>query len=189
MRILLTTYMVAPLRDGTPRPSGAARLRAVGMPSLRSAPIVIAILMSLAAGCGPSFELTLPERFVRLRHAHQLGGYELRATTPDGVVVGVEVIENAENGTLDFWKEAVLTRLRDQQGYALLSEESVRAANGQEGHLMRFGRDLSGHSYRYTVALFVSPTTAIHLVEAGGREEPYTALEPQIEASIERMRF
>jgi hypothetical protein len=105
------------------------------------------------------------------------------------VVVGVEVIENAENGTLDFWKEAVLTRLRDQQGYALLSEESVRAANGQEGHLMRFGRDLSGHSYRYTVALFVSPTTAIHLVEAGGREEPYTALEPQIEASIERMRF
>jgi len=30
--------MVAPLRDGTPPPSGATRLRAVGMPSLRFAP-------------------------------------------------------------------------------------------------------------------------------------------------------
>lgn len=156
---------------------------------MRTGILPILILMSLAAGCGPSFELTLPDRFVRLRDPSALGGYELRATTPDGVVVGVEVIDNAENGTLDFWKEAVLNRLRDQQGYALLSEESVRAANGQQGHLMRFGRDLSGHSYRYTVALFVSESTPIHLVEAGGREEPYVALEPQIEASIERMRF
>jgi hypothetical protein len=34
---------VAPLRDGTPRPSGAARLWALGMPSLRSAPVMAAV--------------------------------------------------------------------------------------------------------------------------------------------------
>lgn len=157
---------------------------------MRNAIHILALVTSLAAaGCGASFELTLPDRFVTLHDDYARGDYELRATTPDGVVVGVQVIDNRDHGTLEFWKEAVTARLRDQQGYALLSEEDVRAASGQDGHLMRFGRDLNGRSYRYTVALFAAPTSPIYVVEAGGREEPYAALETDIEASIRRMRF
>jgi hypothetical protein len=146
-------------------------------------------LVLCLAGCGPGFHLALPDRFVELSPESGRGSYELRATTPDGVIVGVEVIENREHGRLEFWKEAVLRRLRDQQGYALLSEEGIRAASGQEGHLMRFGRDLNGHSYRYTLAIFASESSPIFLVEAGGREETYTPLETDIETSIRRMTF
>lgn len=153
----------------------------------RARSLALASLL-VAVGCGPSFQLQLPERFVALNDSAGRGGYELRATTPDGVVVGVEVIPNEVHGSLEFWREAVLRRVRDQQGYELLAEEETRAANGQTGALLRFGRDLNGHPYRYTTALFVTPS-AIWLIEAGGREEPYAALEPSIERSIAAMRF
>lgn len=152
----------------------------------RRAPLLL--LLFALVGCGPSFELRLPDRFVTLTDSTARSTYEMRATTPDGVVVGLEVIANEVHGTLEFWKEAMIRRLRDQEGYALLSEDEVRAANGQTGHLMRYGRDLNGHAYRYTAVLFVTPD-AIWVVEAGGREEPYTALESEIEQSIRAMRF
>ncbi len=150
--------------------------------------ISLALAALALAGCGPGFELTLPPRFVTLADSAGRGSYEMRATTPDGVVVGVEVIANEVHGTLEFWQEAMLRRLRDQQGYELLAEEEIRAAHGQNGALMRFGRDLNGHAYRYTTAVFVTPS-AIYLIEAGGREEPYAALEGEIERSIAAMRF
>lgn len=146
----------------------------------------IALATLVLAACGPSFQLQLPDRFVVLNEGR--GTYELRATTPDGVVVGVDVIANEVHGNAEFWREALLRQLREQQGYELLGEEPVSAQNGQRGTLMRFGRDLNGHAYRYTVALFVTPDV-IWLVEAGGRQEPYTALEPGIEQSIAAMRF
>jgi hypothetical protein len=146
------------------------------------------IVFALLAGCAPSFELTLPDRFVELRDGSGRGSYELRATTPDGVVVGLEVIDNDHHGPLDFWTDAARRRVRDQQGYALLSEAEIEAANGQSGHIMRFGRDLNGHTYRYTMALFVTEDR-IWLIEAGGREEAYTAVESQIETSISGIQF
>jgi len=156
----------------------------------RAAPLALATLLSTLAGCGPQFDLSLPERFVVLaeddrgRRAH----YEMRATTPDGVVVGVKALEHRVEGSLAFWTEAVTRRLRDQRGYELLSEEDVRSASGVEGHLMRFGRDLGGHSYRYTMAVFVTESR-IWIVEAGGREEPFSALEADVERSIAAMRM
>lgn len=157
---------------------------------MRRAYGVLSVLAILASGCGPGFTLQLPDRFVNLTDdpAHTDEQFGLRATTPDGVVVGVQRLEHRVNGTLVFWSEAVTRRLRDGQGYALLSEGDVTAATGEAGHIMRFGRDLDGHAYRYTVALFVTPSH-IFVVEAGGREEAYEALESGIESSIHGMRL
>ena len=154
-----------------------------------TAPLGLAALLALSA-CGPGFTLTLPDRFVTLTDDPSLrdGRYEMRSTTSDGVVVGVQSLEHRVDGSLTFWSEAVTDRLRDQQGYALLGEEDVTAASGERGHLMRFGRDIDGHAYRYTLALFVTPSR-IFVVEAGGREAVYAALEADIERSIRAMRF
>jgi hypothetical protein len=157
---------------------------------MRRAYGILSVVAVLTSACGPGFTLQLPDRFVNLTddpdHADEQFG--LRATTPDGVVVGVQRLDHRVNGTLVFWSEAVTRRLRDGQGYALLSEDDVTAATGEAGHLMRFGRDLDGHAYRYTVALFVTPSH-IFVVEAGGRDEAYTALEAGIEGSIRAMRL
>ena len=143
-----------------------------------------------AAGCAPSYTLPLPERFATLRddRTGERHDYRLRATTPDGVVVGVKHLNREADGGLEFWREAVAAQLREGRGYALLTEEEIAVASGETGHLMRFGRDLSGHSYRFTVALFVLEDQLL-LIEAGGREEPFVALESEIEAAIRAMRL
>ncbi|MEM1414054.1 MAG: hypothetical protein AAGH15_04105 [Myxococcota bacterium] len=143
---------------------------------------ILALL--LAAACAPSFSLPLPERFVALEDQDDARPpYRMRATTPDGVVLGVRTLDNGVEGSVTFWAEAVTRRLRDQLAYALLADEEVRAKSGEAGRLLRFGRDLEGHTYRYLVALYVAGDT-LFLVEAGGREEPYAALEEAIEAAI-----
>lgn len=155
---------------------------------LRSLLASAALLTAL--GCGPSFEMNLPDRFVVLQSSGQssTAGYVQRGTTPDGVVIALRAIEHREQGTLSFWGEAIVRRLRDQQGYELLSEEAIEAANGQPGQLMRFGRDLDGHSYRYTVAVFPTPAY-LWITDAGGRAEPFTEVESEIEAAMAAARF
>lgn len=154
------------------------------------ASVSIAFALLALAGCGPGFTLQLPERFVNLTDDPDLRDerYDMRATTPDGVVVGVQELDHRVNGSLTFWSEAVTNRMRDQQGYALLGEDDLTAASGQPGHIMRFGRDVEGHAYRYTIALFVTESH-IYVIEAGGRDEAYTALEEDIERSIRAMRL
>ena len=146
--------------------------------------------LTAALGCAPSFEMGLPSRFVVLEadRGDALSGYVQRGTTPDGVVVGLRSIEHRVQGSLPFWSEAVVRRLRDQEGYAVLSEDSIEAANGQAGHLIRLGRDLNGHGYRYTVAVFATPSH-LWIADAGGRAEPFTEMESEIEAAIAAARF
>ncbi|MCC6876565.1 MAG: hypothetical protein IT378_19840 [Sandaracinaceae bacterium] len=146
---------------------------------------LLATALALTA-CGPSYQLTLPEQFVQLQEGR--GTYQMRATTTDGVVVGLDVIPNREHASPTFWVDAARRAVRDGQGYALLGEDAIDAASGQHGQILRFGRDLNGHAYRYTIVLFVTPD-AIWLIEAGGREAAYTAVESEIEASIRAMRF
>ena len=149
----------------------------------------LVLLTVLAGGCGAQFDLTLTDRFVVLEEDDDYRSveYELHATSVDGVVVGVRRVEHDVEGTLTFWSEAVRRRLRDGEGYALLGEDEIQAASGEKGQLLRFGRELEGHQYRYTLALFVTGDH-LWLVEAGGREEAFTAAEADIERALKSFR-
>ena len=143
-----------------------------------------ACLSSLATGCGAIFEMEIPDQFVRLDdESQERDGYEMRAVTNDGVVLGMQVIEHKVEGTLAFWTEAVTRRIRDAQGYALLGTEEVRAASGEPGNLLRFGRDVRGVPYRYTVAVYVTERS-IFIAEAGGREDAFEALEGEVDRAL-----
>ncbi len=147
------------------------------------------LLFTLLGACAPSFTLPLPERFVALEDQDRNEPpYRLRATTPDGVVLSVRTLDNDVDGSPAFGTEAVTRRVRDQLGYVLLAEEELTAASGQPGTLLRFGRDLEGHGYRYLLALFVTKDT-LYLVEAGGRDEAYAAQEEALEAAIRSFRL
>ena len=151
--------------------------------------LVAALAASALAGCGPQFNFSLPERFVVLEDpGASTTGYVQRATTPDGVVVGLRALDHRVEGTLAFWSEAVVRQLRDQRGYAVLAEEDIAAAHGEPGRLVRLGRDLDGHSYRYTIAVFVTEDH-VWIADAGGREEPFAALEPEIEGAIRALEL
>lgn len=147
--------------------------------------LVLVTWLALAlTGCGAAFEMSVPDSFVRLDdNAQERDGYEMRAVTNDGVVLAMQVIDHKVEGSLAFWTEAVTRRIRDAQGYALLGTEEVHAASGEPGNLVRFGRDIRGATYRYTVAIYVT-ADHIFIAEAGGREDAYVPLEGSIEAAL-----
>jgi len=150
---------------------------------------VIAILLWACTGCaGRHFDLHAPDDFVELdERAQERRGYALRATSADGIVIGVREVENDREGSRDFWVQAIRNRLRRAGGYALLEESEVRAASGETGHQMRFGRDESSHPYAYWVTVFVRDDR-ITIVEAGGRRELFDAQADAIQRSIAASR-
>lgn len=158
------------------------------MRALAHGPIAMLVALSVV-GCGHRFEVSTPTDFVQLEEdAQQRRGYAMRATTADGVVIAVREIENDRHGSADFWVAAVRNRLRRAGGYALLEEAEVRAASGQAGHQMRFGRDEGGRPYAYWLTLFVTHDR-IFVIEAGGRRELMEAQVSELETSLATFRI
>lgn len=147
-----------------------------------SASLALAILFAPAlAGCGRPFVPATPPGFVDLGTRYPDGEY--RATTADGVVIGVRAWDNDPKGGLAFWSRALELRMRDTGGYALLDKRNVAARGGLSGVAMRFGHDEGKTPYLYTVALFVTDKK-IYVLEAGGSKAEVTKQEAQIDWAI-----
>jgi hypothetical protein len=141
------------------------------------------------AGCGQHFDVVAPDDFLELAQSDSRRyGYDMRATTADGVVVGVREIENPRHGSRDFWVDAIRNRLRRDAGYALTEESDVTTASGQSGHQLRFGHDESSRPYVYWITVFVTPDR-VFVVEAGGRREHFEAAVARVEAAISSFRI
>ena len=148
---------------------------------------IMAVLVAAAAAGGcRSFNIETPDAFLELEDQRR-ASYDYRATTADGVVLAVQSLPNKQNGTLEFWSEAIRNKLRDVRGYALLEETDVRTSRGLAGKQMRFGRDESGQTYRYWVTVFVRPEGAspkLWVIEAGGLQEAFERRQRLVEQTI-----
>ncbi|HLK39665.1 MAG TPA: serine/threonine protein kinase [Polyangiaceae bacterium] len=128
------------------------------------------LLLALApAACGRPFKVDTAPGMVELQDQDPPFAY--RALAPEGVVVAVRVVDNDENGTLDFWTRATSLRMRQLNGYALVGEADVKSRDGTPGKELRFGHDeAGGKPFLYTVRLFVAQSR-VFIVEAGGSKE------------------
>jgi len=140
----------------------------------------LAALVALAslgtAACGRPFDVKTPPGLVELDD--QEPTYEYRAIAPEGVVVGVKVIDVGNKGDLAFWTRATSLRMHQLDGYALLGQSDVKSRNGIPGHEMRFGHDQSGKTYLYTLRVFVKDKSCflcsgsrLFIVESGGPKD------------------
>lgn len=141
--------------------------------------------LALCAACGRPFDVRTPPGFVELED--QGSDYAYRATTADGVVVGVRTIDASGGGDLGFWEQAVTLEVRDASGYALLAKKDVRSEDGTPGREIDFGRDQNGKPYSYRVALFTAQGR-LYLFEAGGARDAVSRLEPQIDYQLATFR-
>jgi len=140
------------------------------------------LLAALAlAGCGRPFVPATPPGFVDL--GDRYGSREYRATTADGVVLGVRAFDNDPKGELPFWSRAVERKMRELAGYALLDKKDVATAFGLKGVEMRFGHDEGKDPYVYHLALFVTDAK-VFVVEAGGPKAEVVKQEAQIAWAI-----
>jgi hypothetical protein len=151
----------------------------------RSIPLLLSLLsLSLAAGCGRPFRVATAPGLVELDR--QEPDYDYRAMTPDGVVMGVRVVETEGRGDVDFWTRATVLRMRQLNGYALLGATDVKSKDGTPGRELSFGHDENGKPYRYTVRLFVAQDR-LFVVESGGPREVVQRYQPNLdwmEASV-----
>ena len=124
-----------------------------------------ALLAVIPMACGPGFKTETPTGFVALKD--QEPRYDYRATTPDGLVMAVRVIDNDPSGDDAFWTGAIELRLRALGGYALLEKRAVTCKTGQSGTQLRFGHDEGTNPHLYVVTLFVT-SKRLFVLEAGG---------------------
>lgn len=135
--------------------------------------LLLSCVLLTATAC-THFAVTTPPHFVELRRQYE---YDYRATTPDGMVLGLRTIDNDEKGDLGFWSQAVELRIRGMGGYALLERKDLDGPEGLKGTSFQFGHDEGARPHLYRVVLFVTPKR-IYLLEAGAAKdtfERYTA--------------
>lgn len=128
-----------------------------------------AVVVALAlVGCGRPFDVKTAPGFVELDN--QEPQYSYRAVAPEGVVVGVRVVDIGNHGDLPFWERAVTLRMRQINGYALLGSTDVQSKDGTKGRELLFGHDESGKPFVYRVRMFVAQDR-LFVAEAGGSKE------------------
>lgn len=136
------------------------------------------ILSALAlSACGRPFDVKTAPGFVALENQPQ---HAYRATTPEGVVVGVRVVDDEDRGDLGFWTQALVLQLRDVSGYALLDIKDTTSADGTKGKLLQFGHDEDGKPYAYWLAVFPAQGR-LFVVEAGGAKEAFDRAKPSVD--------
>jgi hypothetical protein len=151
---------------------GAALARALG---------VGAIGWSLA-GCGRPFKVNTAPGFIELEQQAE-HGFLYRATTPEGIVVGVRVIEDEDRGDLAFWVRTVTLQMRDIKGYALLTTAEARSKDGTPGKRLQFAHDEDHKPYLYELFVYRVPDR-VFLVEAGGKKEDLERVRPSLESML-----
>jgi len=151
----------------------------------RSLGIALALALGLStAACGRPFDVKTAPGFVALENQVT---YDWRATTPEGVVVGVRVVEDERRGDLPFWTQAITLQLRDVSGYALLDSKEVTSADGTRGRLLQFGHDEDDKPYVYWIAIFPAQGR-LFLVETGGAKDVFERARPNVEWTMKSVR-
>jgi hypothetical protein len=146
---------------------------------MRLARTFVLLALCLLGACAHA-RFETPREFARL---DEDGPYTQRVTTAHGVVIAVRAVEAPRHTSVAFWSEAITQRMQAGQGYALLGTRDVKAASGQSGKLLTFGRDQNGQTFDYWVAVFPRKKRVV-LLEAGGRRSPFEKARPDIEQAL-----
>lgn len=137
------------------------------------ASVIVLVAASGLAGCGKPYEVARPDGFVELTEddsRYDRRAYEYRASTADGVVIGIRAYENKPKVDLALSVRALENRIRLGEGYALLEKKDASAADGTKGTTLRFGHDETGGAHVYELTVFVTEDW-VYVLEAGGKQE------------------
>ncbi len=150
----------------------------------RLATLACAVTTMATAACGVPFRATTPTGFVEL---DDQANYDYRAIAPEGVAIGVRAIDINSKGDLPFWTRAVTLRMRQLNGYAVVSERDVKSLDGTPGHEVLFGHDEGGKPFVYQVRLFVAQNR-LFIVEAGGPEAVYAQHKVAVNDALDHVK-
>ena len=152
---------------------------------MRAAWLILAAALG-AAGCGRPVEARAAQGFVEL---HDDPNYDFRAVAPEGAAVAARAVKLEDTDPVDvaFWERSVALRMRELDGYALVSTTDVVDRHGVKGRELTFGHDEDGKPYVYRVRVFVTHGRLL-VVEAGGSREQMERLGAGVEQMLGEAR-
>jgi hypothetical protein len=143
--------------------------------------ILVCLATSVAGiGCGPGFGLKTPDGFVELDDQKE---YAYRATTAQGVVIGVRVEPNRPKGNLSFWTDAIDLKLRNI-GYTAAEATEVKTKAGMKGKQLRYTRTIYERPHIFWFTVFATDAD-VYVIETGGDERDFTKVKDELVKSIE----
>lgn len=151
------------------------------------AALVGLFLLSLQA-C--AIQAKLPDRFLELESDR----YQLKATSADDAIFWVRRFDDqAEDGTLEFWTEALKTNLVGARGYTLVGSEKIRTDKGVEGQAMVFEATVAGQAQGELCALFVTHglfgDARVYVVEYVAPKDLFGRYVDQVRKTIQSLSF
>jgi hypothetical protein len=137
----------------------------------RCFPVALVVAFALSLGsvaCGKGYAVATAPGFVKIDEDQP--PYDWRAVAPEGVAVALRVVKLDEPADLPFWTQTVTLRMREMDGYSLITSADVRSLDGTAGKELVFGHDESGKPFVYRVRIFLAKKR-LYVVEAGGAKE------------------
>lgn len=122
--------------------------------------ITLLALLVLLSACQPQ-AMQRPDGFAsyeKVSKAH-------KAISPERVVYRVRSHDNEGDASLDFWKTALRTHMRDS-GYVTLEESDIMA-DGDQGFVLTLAAPFDARDYTYLIALFVHGDKLVVFESAG----------------------
>ena len=148
------------------------------------------IAAALAGGAvlvlGGCLTLDLPRTFV----VESSGTSEFRAVTADDGILVARDFSDPNEGTFEFWTEALRADFIKNRGYTLLAERPVKDREGRDGLELTFEVTALGIPHRYLVTLFVLEGwlgNEIRVVEFAAPKEAFERHVESVRAAIRAM--
>jgi hypothetical protein len=145
-------------------------------------------LTALAVGACRVSEVRTPNGFVALDEDDiQWRDYVWKAVSPDGAVVVVRERDNKEEGSLEFWAEALEREVIERQGYKLIDKGPVQGRN-VKGTQLNFEALYGGQPYFYSVAIFTDEDSIV-TVETAASAEVWERHEAALQGAVQSTEF
>lgn len=147
---------------------------------------LVALFALSSVACGRPFKVATAPGFVEL-DGQTNDGYAYRATSPEGVVVAVRVLEDEDRADLGFWTKSITLQMRDVSGYALLATRDVTSLDGTPGKRLELAHDEDGKPYLYWVTIYAAQGK-LFIAEAGAPKDLFERAQPSVEWSMKSLK-
>lgn len=143
--------------------------------------LLFCLLASVGStACARGFDIETPAGFAELDSNDD---YRYRATSAEGVVLGVRREANEPKAGLDFWASALENELATR-GYSKVSARAIESKNGTPGKQLVYRVEKGGRPNVLWVAVFVTEKRVV-VVETGGDEAHFSHVEQKVTAALE----
>ncbi|MEO0334890.1 MAG: hypothetical protein AAF202_00740 [Pseudomonadota bacterium] len=148
--------------------------------------IVLSMVSVLLVGCNSARVKTGVPKSFAVDKKIKGKGILLAAVEPEGTVYRVRKVEPKQDGSFEFWSEALSKHLTEN-GYVKVSESDI-TVSGVKGQQYEYNVPVGAKDYIYQVAMIPNQGDLI-VVEASGDRKRFDQLRSEVDKAIQDLEI